>query len=382
MEHRAFAEATGVEDSEQVISKQLALDRSEADLAAAARNANEIQQTRRFAVVGGHRRALAFTHAPLETGGVVGSAVDITDNLQADAKLQQHVDAHADTLDRLATAVAIFDKDTKLVFYNRAYAKLWGLPETWLDTHPGDSEILDRLREGRKLPEQRDYQSWKRQRLSLYSQSADFLSEELWHLPSGKTLRVVPQPHPFGGLTFLYEDVTERIALESSYNTLIKVQSATLNTLQEGVAVFGPDGRLKLYNAAFARIWELTPKDLAGEPHVRLIAAASAEKFGASQVWESLIQAIVSGSGSARPLGEMERNDRTILALSLSPLPDGAILATFIDVTDRFRIEHALHERNAALEAADRLKSDFIKHVSYELRTPAQHDHGLCRNAR
>src|SRR6185295_10921826 len=45
-------------------------------------------------------------------------------------------------------------------------------------------------------------------------------------------------------------------------------------------------------------------------------------------------------------------------------------LVTFADVTDRFRIESALRERNDALEAADNLKSDFIKHVSYELRTP------------
>src|SRR6185437_1627902 len=109
---------------------------------------------------------------------------------------------------------------------------------------------------------------------------------------------------------------------------------------------------------------------LAGEPHVRAIAAACADKFGDIRVWESLIQAIASGTGEQRELGEIERNDRIVLSLSLSPLPDGAMLVTFADVTDRFRIEHALHERNAALEAADRLKSDFIKHVSYELRTP------------
>ncbi len=357
----AYADAKGAEQT---------LERSEPDLAAMARNSRQVHEARRFAVVGGQRRALAFTHQPMDDGAIVGSAVDVTENVQADAKLQQHLDAHSDTLDRLATAVAIFGRDQKLSFYNRAYAQLWGLAETWLDTHPSDGEILDRLREMRKLQEHRDYQAWKRERLALYGANQEYLPEELWHVPGGKTLRVVAQPHPFGGLTFLYEDVTARITLESSYNTLIKVQSATLDTLSEGVVVFGPDGRLKLHNACFARLWELAPKDLAGEPHVRAIAAACVEKFGDTEVWEGLIQAIVSGSGDRRDLGEIERNDRTILSLALSSLPDGAIVVTFVDVTDRFRIESALRDRADALEAADRLKSDFIKHVSYELRTP------------
>jgi signal transduction histidine kinase len=135
------------------------------------------------------------------------------------------------------------------------------------------------------------------------------------------------------------------------------------------VAVFGPDGKLKLHNAAFSRIWEFDPEDLEDEPHVRTIAALSRDKFGDSAIWDQLIQAIVQGA-SARDLGDVERSDRSILSLSTSPLPDGATLVTFNDVTDRFRIENALRDRNEGLEAADRLKSDFIKHVSYELRTP------------
>ena len=43
-----------------------------------------------------------------------------------------------------------------------------GTGRNWLDRHPTDGEILDRLREARKLPEQRDYQAWKRARLALY----------------------------------------------------------------------------------------------------------------------------------------------------------------------------------------------------------------------
>ena len=368
--NRAFLSATGTDDVESVRVRQHALEKSERDLAAAARTQNQTIEEKRYAIVTGQRRALAFAETPVEGLGIVGSAIDVTELASLESRLQQHIDAHADTLDKLATAVAIFDHEQRLTFYNRAFARLWSLSEAWLDTRPSDGEVLDRLREDRKLHEQRDYIAWKRERLSLYGKPSENPPEEFWHVPGGKTLRVVTQPHPFGGLTYLFEDVTEKLALESSYNTLTKVQSATLDTLLEGVAVFGPDGRLKLYNAAFARIWDLSARELSGEPHIRAIAAACAERLAATAIWDLLIQTIVSGGASKRDLGEIERSDRSILSLGLSPLPDGATLVTFADVTDRFRIESALRDRNEALEAADRLKSDFIKHVSYELRTP------------
>src|ERR1700761_4280937 len=289
--NHAFLKGAGAPDLETARRDQMALDKSERELAQAARAANAPQQSKRFSVVGGQRRAINFTQIPLGDAGVIGAAVDVTDTAAAEARLQQHADAHADTLDKLQTAVAIFGRDQKLTFYNKAFVKLWGLPESFLERHPSDGEILDRLRETRKLPEQRDYQAWKRARLAHYQDGArDRTSEEPWYLPNGQTIRVVTQPHPFGGLTFLYEDVTARLTLESDYNTLVKVQSATLDTLSEGVAVFGPDGKLKLHNAAFARIWGLDTTDLADEPHVRTIAALSRDKFGDSHIWDQLIQ--------------------------------------------------------------------------------------------
>ena len=66
----------------------------------------------------------------------------------------------------------------------------------------------------------------------------------------------------------------------------------------------------------------------------------------------------------------MMRPDGTIIDYAAMPLPDGATLITFADVTDSKRYERALEERNEALVAADRMKNAFISHVSYELRTP------------
>jgi signal transduction histidine kinase len=376
--NRAFLGAVGHQNLEIAVTEQASLDRTERDFAAAAPVEGQLSEARRFVVIGGQRRALTLSHVTIANGDVVGTAIDVTDLANAEARLQQHIDAHADTLDKLTTAVAIFNRDRRLAFYNGAFARLWNLPEGWLETHPTDEEILDRLRENRKLPEQRDYQGWKRRRLALYEEASGYIPDDLWYLPGGKALRVVAQPHPFGGLAFLYEDVTEKLALESSYNTLIKVQSATLDTLSEAVAVFGPDARLKLHNAAFARLWDLDTVDLAGEPHVQKIAQACIGRFGDAPMWQKFALSIASGTERNKNWGQIERSDKKVLALAFAPLPDGATLITFTDVTDRFQIESALRDRAEALEAADRLKSDFVHHASFLFRDPLNAVHGFA----
>ena len=97
--------------------------------------------------------------------------------------------------------------------------------------------------------------------------------QELLHLPDDRTLSLSVSPHPLGGLIFVYEDVTDRLALERSYNTLIEVQRETLDNLYEGIAVFGSDGRLKLYNPAYRTMWGLEPRPTS--PASRISARSS-----------------------------------------------------------------------------------------------------------
>lgn len=323
---------------------------------------------RTHAIMAGERRGIEVFEQRVDDG-IAGIAVDVTALDAAEAELRRHIQSHAATLDRVTTAVAICGPDKKLKFRNRAYETLWGLDSHWLDQEPSDGEILDELRSRRRLPEQANFKQWKEARFELYT-SPDPV-EEYWHLPDGRVVKVLGQAHPFGGVIYVYENVTEQLNLESSYNTLARVQRETIDQLYEGVAVFGTDGRLKLSNPAYARIWKLTPENLVGEPHASDIEAATAALYSdRAQAAGFRIRLTNEGAARTTTTGRLERADNTVIDYAIVPLSDGATLLTYVDVTDGLRVETALRERNDALETADRLKSEFISHVSYQLRTP------------
>ena len=318
-------------------------------------------------VIGSERKIHEVTVLPLGDA-IAGAAIDVADAETAKGELDRQIAAYDRTLDHVVTAVAIFNAEQKLTFFNAAYQKLWQLDAEWLATSPSDGAVLDRLRELGRLPEVVNYREWKNKVLKCYKEETE--QEDWWHLADGRDLHVVAAQRPDGGVTYLYKDETERLALESRYNALTGVQTETLNSLKEGVAVFGTDGRLQLHNSAFASIWKLSRQQLDEKPHIDEFIRVTQVLYGEMATWTEISRAVTSFEERAAHEGQMVRPDASVIDYAVTPLPDGGTLLTFVDVTDSKRYERALIERNEALVTADKLKNQFIGHISYELRTP------------
>ncbi|HXW42092.1 MAG TPA: PAS-domain containing protein [Xanthobacteraceae bacterium] len=364
----AYARAVEAKDAADALERRLEL----LDSAARANIAQERGSKGAYggrlrAVVAGARRSFDVLDFRTATGSA-GIAIDATEVETMRSALNRLADAHRRTLDQLSTGVAMFDAEHRLTFYNAAYRALWNLDAGFLDQCPTDSAVLEALRAARQLPEEQDFRQWKAQLHEAYR--AVEAKEHTWHLPDGRTLRVVTTPNPEGGVTYLFHDVTERLDLERRFEELIRVQGETLDNLAEGVAVFGSDGRLRLHNAAFARMWRLPPRALAERPHIEKITALCQPLHGDAAAWQALRDVVTAIEAREATPGRIERRDGSVVDCTTVPLPDGATLVTFQDVTDSVNVERALRERNEALEDADRIKIDFVHHVSYELRSP------------
>ncbi|MHA1571578.1 MAG: hypothetical protein ACTSWM_07130, partial [Alphaproteobacteria bacterium] len=83
-------------------------------------------------VIKGERRLLDIHEIPRGERGTVGYALDNTKFEAVETRLAQHIAAHADVLENVAVAVAIYGPDTRLRFHNMAYARLWDSDSDWL----------------------------------------------------------------------------------------------------------------------------------------------------------------------------------------------------------------------------------------------------------
>lgn len=273
-------------------------------------------------------------------------------------------------LDALPVAVAVFDGDLKLTAFNEAYAALWHLDDAWLKTGPEYAAILDKLRADRRLPEQVDFQSYKKAQLAAINPPARPARDTL-HLPDGASIMVTIAPTGGGHTLCCYRDATQTLSAERAFNELQSIQHATLEHLREGLAVFGPDGRLKYANPAFLTIWSLDTEAASARLHLTDFLDATRTVLPVEADWPG-VKAKLAGRLMGRRPGQSQLTLNTGVTLEAShlPLPDGGALLRYADISDSVTLQHSLQEEARTAQTENRLKTEFLATLSHELRTP------------
>ncbi|MEM1313585.1 MAG: PAS-domain containing protein [Pseudomonadota bacterium] len=321
----------------------------------------------------GERLWLDLREVPDERGERLGFGGDASAAIHAEAALRRFVETLTETFAHLRVGLAIFDRETRLGLFNPAFSELMGLDPSWLAARPRFTELLDRLRMSGRLPEPDDFADWRQGMLDMFGETEGrerLERQEIWHLPGDVMMRVVARPHPQGAVALLLEDVSETARLERRWHTANDIRRAVIDRLEEAVAAFGPDGRVRFANPAFARLWGFRP----GDGHSTELLTETLERCAslteASTAWDRVRAFFKDAEARRSWAATLATLDGRRLRLRVAALPDGSVLTAFFDETDAVRAAEALQERETAIDSAEELRSALIEQASRRLRTP------------
>jgi hypothetical protein len=266
----------------------------------------------------------------VEADGItVHHAANIDAVVEAEEAQRSFVQTLAKTFAHLSIGLAIFDRKRQLVLFNPALVDLTGLPAQVLSQRPTMQSFFDHLRENRRMPEPKDYSTWRQEIANVIAAATDGQYHETWTLEGGQTYAVTGRRHPDGATAFLLEDISAEITLTRNFRTELEQGQAVLDEIEEGLVVFSASGVLKVSNAAYRRIWAHRPDTTFADVTVTDAIAVWKGQVRQDPGWQRITEFVrCQGSRDAHVFQALMADGHK-LACTMTRLPQGATLIRF-----------------------------------------------------
>ncbi len=334
----------------------------------------------------GDGRVISCSIQPRADGGWVTTHADITERERLNAQLaQQHEQLDA-ALNNMVQGLAMFDADLNVVIANDRFAEMYGLaPDQVL---PGTSlrdiaelRIANGLYVGLTAD---DVINTMRSRVARNK-----VSHLTSRLGDGRTIAVSIRPRADGGWVTTHQDITERenlVAQLAQQNDLLKHREeqleaqnarfeAAINNMSQGLCLFDAEQRVLIANRPYAEIYGLTYDQVSPGTTLRQIREARAAKgfYGNIDERKFIDEGVATFHEEKQDV--LSLTDGRFISVLRRPLPDGSLVSTHEDITERETLHVRLAEQNELLTQ----REEELKAQNERFDTAlANMSHGLC----
>ena len=223
-----------------------------------------------------------------------------------------------DAIESISDGFVLFDQSQRIVLFNRHFKSFWARYGKTISTGTHLDEVKSIIESSGLVTE------------TIRSGS----QRVLYRLKSGRWLQVTERPTLEGGLVILYTDITElkkreQLQREKELAKKTHLLQQTVDNLSQGVVMVNADGYFELWNHRFLELYQLT--DIAPNS---LFTEAMLEKCALSLPTQ------------LQPCSQSEQRlaDGRVLDVCIHALPEGSYVATFTDITERYKHAQALQK--------------------------------------
>lgn len=268
------------------------------------------------------------TRHPVD-GGTLHHATSRTALIRAEEAQRDFVQTLAKTFAHLSIGLAIFNRDRQLALFNPALTDLTGLSVSFLSPRPTIDSFFDALRENRRMPEPKNYKTWRQRMADLIIEAEVGRFEETWTLESGQTYSVKGRPHPDGAIAFLIEDISAEISQARTFRAELELGQNLVDTFEDALAVFSQSGQLTFSNKAYDHMWGFD-----GQSGIEDVTIADAvtlwkEKSVPNPLWQDLKDAVMTLQDRSEWTMPVCLHGQSPMLCKIVPIASGATVIRF-----------------------------------------------------
>lgn len=331
--------------------------------------AHKPKQIEEHIMVGDERRLFSITELPFNGGEEAhGFAIDITD-LEIVRKIFNKYKEQAEQIfDELAAPIAIFDSNTNLNFINQSAINLFELEKLDLKTNCKFLDILDHIITNESVFSIEDAKRYKNKIDDIFKTLIGSYSTTI-NLKNGMIMNLIISACPSGTVSFVFENISDKVALKREVNSLETIQNHTIEHLSEGIVVFGTDNRIKVINEATYTMFLFDKeKNFVGEHLGDFLR--SVLKVEGNQSSDALTNRIIECAEQRVGYETSIISDSNEITLNYIPLPEGLHLLKFKDLSEVKHLKLELDRQIAITSHIDTIKQKIISVIAKEFNAP------------
>jgi diguanylate cyclase (GGDEF)-like protein len=277
------------------------------------------------------------------------SATPANSERSADSLMRGMMLALRSALDEIQTGVLLLDGDMRAQFINRAFRRMWALPDQVADAKPSFVALMYHGRDTNAYEvSAAQTDAYVAERIRLV-RSGDMAPLDL-RRTNGEVIRMQCAVLPNGGRMISYTYVTDIVRHSDELESLRNA----LDNISDGVLLLDADMKAQFLNSKTRQYWGVTSEQVAQRPSYQHLIAnaphAHAHGIAADKLAAFFAERVEAVRSADPPVRDAVTPDGRHIRVHCSVTASGGRMLTYCDVTDLIKNAQLL-EKLATIDA-------------------------------